>query len=119
MRYMLLISEPPGQRAERTEAEGRAAYAAMLAFAERLQARGVLVACESLLTDDRGVRVQVRQGQPRLLDGPFAESKEMIGGFFLVECDSASEAVAIAQQCPAAGWATVEVRPVGPCFVRG
>jgi len=118
MRYMLLISEPRGQRAARTEAEGRAAYAAMLAFAERLQTRGVFVACESLLDDDRGVRVQVREGRPRLLDGPFTESKEMIGGFFLVECAGAAEAVAIAQECPAAGWSTVEVRPVGPCFVR-
>ena len=60
--------------------------------------------------------MQLREGRARLVDGPFAEAKEMIGGFFLIECASRDEAVSIAQQCPAAQWATVEVREVGPCF---
>ncbi len=51
-----------------------------------------------------------------MLDGPFAEAKEMIGGFFLLDCATRDEAVAIASQCPAAEWATVEVRAVGPCY---
>jgi hypothetical protein len=60
--------------------------------------------------------VQVRDGQTRLRDGPFAEAKEMVGGFFLLDCASRDEALAIAAQCPAAQWATVEVRAVGPCY---
>jgi hypothetical protein len=58
----------------------------------------------------------VRAGKSNVLDGPFAEAKEMVGGFFLVDCASREEAVAIARQCPAAEWATVEVRETGPCY---
>lgn len=117
MQYLLLIAEPKGQRKLRTPDEGREAYAQMQRFAEGLQARGHLRAVESLLDEEQGVRVQVREGRARTLDGPFSETKELIGGFFLVECASRDEAVALAQQCPAAAWATVEVRPCGPCFM--
>jgi hypothetical protein len=51
-----------------------------------------------------------------VLDGPFAEVKEMIGGFFLIDCQTREEAVAIAKQCPAAEWCTVEVRGLSPCY---
>lgn len=116
MQYMLLIAEPRGQRQERSTAQGEEAYALMLGFADSLKAQGQLVGVASLQSDERGVRVQVRQGQQRATDGPFSETKEMIGGYFVVECASLDEAVAIAARCPAAEWATVEVRPVGPCF---
>lgn len=116
MPYMLLIMEPKGQRAERTLAEGQAVYDRMLKFGQELQARGVLKAFDSLNPDDRGVRVQVRDGQTRMLDGPFSEAKEMIGGFFLLDGVTRAEAVAIAARCPAAEWATVEVRGIGPCY---
>jgi hypothetical protein len=62
------------------------------------------------------VRLHKRDGESRLVDGPFAEAKEMIGGFFLLDVDTRDEAVAIAAECPAAEWCTVEVRKVGPCF---
>lgn len=117
MSYMLLIHEPVGQRATRTEAEGRAAYAAMVAFGERLAAEGRLKAVESLAGLDTAVRVSHASGQARTLDGPFAEAKEMIGGFFLLNCDTREEALALAAECPAAQWATVEVRELGPCFM--
>lgn len=116
MPYLLLIAEPRGQRAERGEEAGREAYAQMLAFAERLQAQGVLRAVESLADDGRGVRVQVRDGRARRIDGPFTEAKEMIGGFFLLDVATLDEAVALAAQCPAAAWASVEVRETGPCY---
>jgi len=116
MPYMLLIMEPIGQRQERSEDEGRELYAQMLRFAEGLRNRGLLKAAESLRGDAEGVRVQVRGGKRRLVDGPFAEAKEMVGGFFLLDCETREEAVAIAAECPAAAWATVEVRALGPCF---
>jgi len=116
MSYMLLILEPPGQRAERTEAEGHAVYDRMLGFAAELKARGVLKAAESLRTDTDGVRIRTGPGRSQTLDGPFTEAKEMIGGFFLLDCATREEAIAIARQCPAAEWATVEVRSLGPCF---
>jgi len=116
MNYMLAIFEEPGQRIHRSEQEGRDLYDSMLAFAETLKAEGKLRAVESLLADDQGRRVQVRNGQPRFVDGPFTEAKEMIGGFFVVDCGSLDEAALLATRCPAAEWATVEVRPVGPCW---
>lgn len=116
MPYMLLIVEPVGQRRERTEEEGRALYAEMLAFSERLKERGVLVTSQSLRTDADAVRVRVRGDKSLVTDGPFAETKEMIGGYFLLDCDDRAQAVAIAGECPAARWATVEVRELGPCF---
>lgn len=116
MAYMLLIHEPVGQRAERGETEGRAVYDRMLKFAADLQQRGVLRGAESLSSQDTSARVKVRGGQPHVLDGPFAEAKEMVGGFFLVDVPSLQDAVALARECPAAEWAEVEVRELGPCF---
>lgn len=116
MAYMLLILEPHGQRAGRSTDEGRELYARMVKFGEQLTRKGLLRASESLLTDTQGVRVSIRDGQTRLLDGPFTESKEMIGGFFLLDNVSRDEAIEIARQCPAAQWATVEVRELAPCY---
>ena len=116
MPYLLLIHEPVGQRAIRGEAQGRVVYDRMLGFARDLKQRGLLMATESLASQEHAVRVTTSGGRPQLLDGPFAEAKEMVGGFFLVDCKTREEAVALAQQCPAAEWATVEVRATGPCF---
>lgn len=116
MSYMLLIVEPVGQRRERTEDEGRALYNSMLKFSADLKARGLLTVSQSLRSDAEAVRVQVREGKRTLIDGPFAEAKEMVGGYFLLTCKTREEAVAIATECPAAQWATVEVREFGPCF---
>jgi hypothetical protein len=116
MPYMLLMIEPVGQRATRDLAEGQAVYERMVRFGEDLQSRGLLLASESLKSQTDAVRVQVRGGQPQVLDGPFAEVKEMIGGFFLIDCQTREEAVAIAKQCPAAEWCTVEVRGLSPCY---
>lgn len=116
MSYMLLIIEPPDQRRMRTEAEGREAFARMQQFGEGLRAEGKLRAVESLAASSGAVRVQSRQGRVQLIDGPFAEAKEMIGGFFLLDGVDRDEAVAIARRCPAAEWATVEVRALGPCY---
>lgn len=116
MPYMLLIHEPVGQRQARGEAEGRVVYGRMLDFAADLKARGLLLATESLASQSEAARVQVSGGRVNVLDGPFAEAKEMVGGFFLLDCQTREEAIAIAGQCPAAEWATLEVRGLGPCF---
>jgi hypothetical protein len=116
MSYMLLIVEPIGQRQERSPEEGRAAYDVMRGFAGELQQRGKLIAVEALTSHNVASRVDRRDGRTRVIDGPFAEAKEMVGGFFLVNCDSLAEALALAAECPAAAWATVEVRKVGTCY---
>jgi hypothetical protein len=116
MAYMLLMIEPPGQRATRTEAEGRAVYDRMVRFGDELKERGLLLGVESLQSQSRATRVQVRGGKPSVLDGPFAEAKEMVGGFFMVDVKTREEAVELAKRCPAAEWCTVEVRALAPCY---
>lgn len=117
MPYMLLIHEPIGQRATRSRAEGEAVYERMLQFARELKDSDQLIAAESLASLDAGAaRLQVRGGRPQVLDGPFAEAKEMVGGFFLLNCNTREQALAIASRCPAAEWATVEVRATAPCY---
>jgi hypothetical protein len=119
MSYMLMIIEPVGQREERGLERGQQLYDRMLAFTADLQARGVLEASNSLASTRQATRLQLREGKPRLIDGPFAEAKEMVGGFFQLNVATREEALAIAEQCPAAEWATVEVRPVAPCYDGG
>lgn len=118
MAYLLLIVEPRSQREARTDEQAHQAYDEMVRFGEGLAQRGLLRACESLRPDQHGVRVSTDNGKTVLRDGPFAEAREMVGGFFLIDCDSRDEAVAIASACPAAAWASVEVREIAPCHVR-
>lgn len=115
MAYMLLMVERVGQRQARTEAEGREAYASMVRWRESLEERGLLIASESLRSQANAKRVHLEGGRPHITDGPFIETKEMIGGFFLVNCTTQEEAVVVASECPAAAWLTVEVRGLAPC----
>src|SRR5580698_3393944 len=114
MAYMLLIHEPRGQRPQRTRAEGEAVYQRMVDYAKDLEAQGLLMATQSLRAES--VRLEKRDGAARIVDGPFTESKEFIGGFFLLSCQTREQAVRLAGACPAAEWATIEVRETGPCY---
>lgn len=112
-----MIVERRGDRESRSEEEGRGLYDEMVRFGEGLTQGGQLLASRSLRPDKHGVRIQHNSGRPELRDGPFTEAKEMVGGFFLIDCADREEAIAIAAQCPAARFATVEVRECAPCYV--
>lgn len=114
MSYMLLIVEPHGQREERGREAGQAVYGQMLEYTKSLEARGVLLATNSLKS--AGARLTIRGGKRTVVDGPFTEAKELVGGFFLLNVKTRAEALALAAECPAAAWATVEVRETGPCY---
>ena len=116
MSYMLLVVEKSGDREARTDSEGRTRYDRMLRFSEDLKQRGLLTLTQSLKTDTAGMRVTNRAEKSVVRDGPFAEAREMIGGIFLLTCESREQAIQIARECPAAEWATIEVRELGPCF---
>ena len=116
MAFMLLIVEKQGDRASRSEEQGRALYERMLRFGKNLRERGLLMGGDALATDSKGKRVSIHNGSRRIVDGPFAEAKEMVGGYFLLGCKSMEEAVDVAAECPAAQWATVEVREIATCF---
>lgn len=114
MNYLLVIHEEPGQRSQRSLHEGQAAYDRMLGFAEALKVEGKLRAVESLQSDDKGRRVQVRNGQPRFVDGPFTEAKELVAGYTLIQVRSREEALEWARRFPNpaldGGRAEIEVR---------
>jgi hypothetical protein len=117
MSYMLLMMEQPGERLSPPEAERRDRYERMVRFAGELQSRGVLRTADALaLPEKEAVRIRRRGQNHAVVDGPFAEAKEIVGGFFYLDVETREEAVAIAERCPAVEWSTVEVRRVAPCF---
>ena len=116
MSYLLLIMEDREARRNRSAEEGHLRYERMSRFVEDLKGRGVFKASESLRSLSDGVRIAARGGKRTVVDGPFAEAKEVVGGFFLLECRNREQAITIASECPATEWATIEVREVGPCY---
>ncbi len=117
MKYLILIHQNRGAREQFTsmppeaQARGLAAYQTLY---EALEASGEYVASEALADDSTSTVVSLAGGVPVATDGPFAESKEMLAGFYLVDVDSRERAVEIGSQIPEvmAGAARVEVRPV-------
>ena len=115
MKYLILIYSNPASReiwesfTDEQRAEGFRYYAAL---AEELAASGELIVTEALADPSLTKRVSVRDGQTSTSDGPFAETKELLAGFFLLDCHSAERAVEIAARVPEAELGLVEVRPV-------
>jgi hypothetical protein len=115
MPYMLLVMETRGRREGRPAEQAQQECEDMNAFADSLKMRGVYLASQSLRSLADGTRVETSGGKRRVVDGPFAEAKELVGGFFLLDVATREQAVAVAAECPAAEWASIEVREVGPC----
>ena len=115
MRFLILIYSNPASRAiwegfsEDQRAEGHRYYAALK---DELAASGKLIATEALADASLTRRVSVRGGQTLTSDGPFAEAKELLAGFFLLECEDMERAVEVAARVPEAELDLVEVRPV-------
>ena len=110
MRYVLLVCNDETEQLTSHESEER--YAAYIRCQEEMEARGALVARERLRPTAASTMVRVRNGELVIADGPFAETKEQIAGFFVVEAEDLDEAVDLASLIPAAGNGTIEVRPV-------
>jgi hypothetical protein len=115
MKYLLLIYHNPGTRqiwealSDDQRAEGLAAYRALN---EELVASGELIVTEALAEPRLAQRVTIRDGQTVTSDGPFAEAKEELAGFYLIDCEDMDRAVAIAARIPEAPVAQIEVRPI-------
>jgi hypothetical protein len=88
------------------------AVAAMMKYNESLQKAGVLLALDGLHPPSMGVRVTFAGGKPRVTDGPFAEAKEVLGGYWMLQVKSKEEAIEWATRCPASAGETIEVRQV-------
>jgi hypothetical protein len=110
MRYLLLIynEETPGRAPEATP-ETTAAYNA---FTRDIQDRGILQAGEALHPTSAATTVRVRNGETLATDGPFAETKEALGGFYLVNASDLDEAIELAARIPGSWSGSVEIRPI-------
>ena len=118
MRFMIIVKSCPEFEAELMPDAPEELMAEMAAYHEELARAGVLLDGSGLHPSRTGWRIQYgADGSTRMVDGPFAEAKEMVGGYFLIDVATREEALAIAATCPAAQWATVEVRETGPCFL--
>ena len=112
MRFMMLMI-PRGYEAAAPGAMPPAeAVAAMMKYNEELKKAGVLVTLDGLHPPSMGVRVSFESGHPIVTDGPFTESKEVIGGYWMIEVKSREEAIAWARRCPASNNETIEIRQV-------
>jgi hypothetical protein len=109
MKYMLLIY---GDENALSEKDRETCYEESLDLVRDLQASGAFVAASPLQHTRTAASLRIREQKRLLTDGPFAETKEQLGGFFMVETATADEAIAIAERIPAARWGTVEIRPV-------
>jgi hypothetical protein len=112
MRYILMICTDETAIAALSPEEGSAAMAEYAAFSEEMGRRGVLQGGERLRPTTDATTVQVRDGEVLVADGPFAETKEQIGGYYVVDCKDLDEAIDVASQIPGARHGTIEVRPI-------
>ncbi len=119
MRYLCLIHWNEHELATLPAAELSALEAAHLVFNDELRRSGHYVEAEALQHSRESACVRVRRGKASFTDGPFAESKEVIAGFYLLEVRDREEALQIAARIPSATHATVEVRPVHTLVVEG
>ena len=111
MRYLLLICSDKNQ-AQPTPAQMEAMVQGHGRFAQELHAAGKMVHGERLRPDSDGTRVRFKAGQRQIMDGPFTETKEALGGFYLIDCDSREEALEWAKKIPLNEGGYIDVRPI-------
>ena len=111
MRYLVLLYDPPRQ-AEPTPEQAQAEMMKWAAFTKETVDRGVNRGGEALEPVQTATTVRVRNGRTLTTDGPFAETKEELGGFYLLECEDLDEAIELAAKTPTASRGSVEIRPI-------
>lgn len=112
MKYMMLIYANYSERQQLTPEEFRAENQAWLDFRAEVQAAGVFVANDGLAPASDATTVRVRDGKTLIADGPFAETHEQLGGYFMLDCENLDEALKWAAKIPGAKFGTIEVRPI-------
>ncbi|MBI3783293.1 MAG: YciI family protein [Deltaproteobacteria bacterium] len=112
MQYILLAYVDESGWTKLTKAEQEQGVAAYAAYVEALTKAGALVGKSRLQPSSAATTVRVADGKPQVLDGPYVESKEQLGGYFLIDVADIDAAIAWATRCPAASHGTVEVRPL-------
>ena len=112
MRYLLLIYTDENPETEWTEEMIQAQGAAYGEFTKEIANQGIMQGGEALQPTTTATTVRVRNGEVLSTDGPFAETKEALGGFYLIDCKDLDEAISVAARIPGASHGSIEVRPI-------
>ena len=112
MRFMMLMIPKGYEKAAAGTMPAADAVAAMMKYNESLRKAGVLIALDGLHPPSMGARVSFHGGKPMVTDGPFAEAKEVLGGYWMIQVRSRDEAIAWASRCPAGDNEVIEIRQV-------
>lgn len=112
MRYMLLIYTDESARAETTPDEAAAATRRWMDYTKTLDDRGILISGEALEPVATATTLRERDGRTLVTDGPFAETREQLGGFYMLDCDGLDTVLELAGRMPNIGSNSVEIRPI-------
>jgi hypothetical protein len=112
MRFMMLMIPKGYETAKPGAMPDAKAVEAMMRYNESLQKAGVLLALDGLHPPSMGARVSFEGGKPRVTDGPFAEAKEVVGGYWMIQVKSRDEAIEWAKRCPGSPNEVIEIRQV-------
>jgi len=112
MRYLLLIYQNEAAHAQLSQEQLGAEYEGYNAFGTEVQKRGVFQSGEALMPTNTATTVRVRDGKTLTTDGPFAETKEQLGGYYLLNCRDLDEAIEFAAKIPAVTDGSIEIRPI-------
>ena len=112
MKYLLMAYVNEAAWPKMTKAEQEQGAAAYMAFGQALTQSGALVGSNRLKPSSAATTVRVTNGKSQVLDGPYADSKEQLGGYFLIDVPDLDAAMSWAARCPASGHGVVEVRPI-------
>ena len=114
MEYLLMLYVNEGGWSKLTDAQKEQGAAAYTAYAEALKKAGALRGGQRLKGSSAATTVRVANGKPQVLDGPYADSKEQVGGYFIIDVPDLDSAISWAARCPAASHGVVELRPFMP-----
>jgi hypothetical protein len=112
MKYLCLIYTDESQGAKMTKEQMEAVFAEYGAFTESIQKSGQFIGGNPLQSVSTASTVRVREGKVSVTDGPFAETKEQLGGYYLIEAKDLNEAIQVASHIPSARFGSIEVRPI-------
>jgi hypothetical protein len=112
MKYMLLIYGDESGFEKMSQSEGEKAMAAFMAYTEAVKKAGIFVDSNRLRPTNTASTVTMDGGKTKVLDGPYAETKEQLGGYFMINVPDLDAAISWAARCPATAYGRVEVRPV-------
>lgn len=112
MQFLCLIYEAESLMGTRSEEENGKIFADYMQYTQDIKDSGHFVAGDALQPTDTATTIRIRNNETMITDGPFAETKEQLGGYYLLECDSLEEAIEKASKIPSVTYGSIEVRPI-------